>query len=43
MNDGDLNALDVTALGPNSLGNPLQILRYQAGVRSKLPALSGID
>jgi hypothetical protein len=43
MNDGDLNALDVTALGPNSLGNPLQILRYQAGVRSKLPALSGVD
>lgn len=41
--DGDINALDVTALGPNSLGNPLQILRFQAGVRNKLPALAGID
>jgi len=40
---GDLNALDVSGLGVNSLANPLQILRFQAGVRDKLPALPGID
>lgn len=38
---GDHNALDVTANGPNSLSNPLQVLRFQAGVRDVLPALPG--
>lgn len=40
---GDLNANDVVGSGPDSLANPLQILRFQAGVRESLPALPGID
>lgn len=39
----DMNALDVTGRGPNSLANPLQILRFQAGVREKLPAVPGVN
>ena len=40
---GDYNALDVTGLGSATLANPLQILRFQAGVRQHLPALPGIN
>lgn len=40
---GDHNALDVTGIGPNSLANPLQVLRFQAAVRDSLPALPGIN
>jgi len=41
QNTGDLNALDVTGNGVSSLSNPLQVLRFQAGVRDVLPALPG--
>jgi hypothetical protein len=37
------NAINVIGGNVNSLGNPLQILRYQAGVRSTFPALTGIE
>ncbi|MCC5876927.1 MAG: hypothetical protein JJU11_11970 [Candidatus Sumerlaeia bacterium] len=39
----DLNAINVTGQGPRSLANPLQILRFQAGVRLFFPAIAGID
>ncbi|MCC5878197.1 MAG: hypothetical protein JJU11_18415 [Candidatus Sumerlaeia bacterium] len=37
------NNLNVAGSNPYSLANPLQILRFQAGVRSAFPALPGID
>ncbi|MCC5875471.1 MAG: hypothetical protein JJU11_04550 [Candidatus Sumerlaeia bacterium] len=42
---GDLNNLNVTGNTTNvfSIANPLQILRYQAGVRTLLPAVPGVD
>lgn len=40
---GDVNALNVTGNGPNSLSNALQILRFQAGVRQYLPAKPGLN
>lgn len=39
----NLNALNVTGAGPNSLTNPLQILRHQAAVRILFPAVSGVN
>ncbi|MCC5877515.1 MAG: hypothetical protein JJU11_14945 [Candidatus Sumerlaeia bacterium] len=42
---GDLNALNVTGNvnTPLTLPNPLQILRFQAAVRTALPAKPGVD
>src|SRR5690606_25611918 len=39
----DLNAINVTGGEVNSLINPYQILLFQAGVRTLLPALEGFD
>jgi hypothetical protein len=39
----DANALNVTGTSTSSLNNPLQILRFQNGSRSYLPALPGIN
>ncbi len=35
--------IDVTGRAPFSLANPLQILRFQAGVRKAFPAIPGIE
>lgn len=42
---GDLNALNVAGNvnTPLTLSNPLQILRFQAGVRAALPATGGVQ
>lgn len=39
----DPNRLNISGTHPFSLANPLQLLRFQAGVRSTLPAVPGIN
>lgn len=40
---GNLSALNVTGRGYTSLANPLQLLRFQAGLRAALPAIDGVN